>query len=57
MLLFKPRETLTQQSATSVSQDETTETRTEMFFEGLKFLVIGFEEDHFEYIKDLIEGF
>ncbi|KAJ8920478.1 hypothetical protein NQ315_005346 [Exocentrus adspersus] len=51
---FKPAETSTQRTSMSLTQDETS--ASQMFFEGLKFLVTGFEENHFEYMRDIIEG-
>lgn len=52
---FQPAETSTQETTTMVTQDETSDSKTQTF-EGLKFLLIGFEQNDFHSIKELIEG-
>ncbi|KAJ8977282.1 hypothetical protein NQ317_015567 [Molorchus minor] len=52
---FKPSETSTQQDPAEIITENATESTSEMFFEGLKFLVIGFDDGHFDYIKSIIE--
>ncbi|XP_018580230.1 DNA topoisomerase 2-binding protein 1 [Anoplophora glabripennis] len=54
---FRPSETSTQETTTMSPQDEQTESKSQIFFEGLKFLVLGFVEDQLEHIKELIEAF
>lgn len=51
---FQPSETSTQQSSISVTQDA--ESEIDKVFENIKFLVIGFDEEEFEKLKESILG-